>query len=174
MRSSVLLFSVSFSFVMAACSSSESTPTNDVDPCSPELTRAAGTIPPSFKNDVVPLFKQSSCTASGCHGSQGGNGGIYLPGGDPDAMYEELKKESVLVKGMKFVVPGAPNDSWLMIKLDGQQGSYSSKCADTTGKLKPGDCGQTMPQSNDPVLPTLLRAKRNLVRSWICDGAKNN
>jgi hypothetical protein len=175
MRSSVLFLSVSFSLVMAACSSSEETPAAEGgDPCAPEVTRAAGSIPPSFKNDIVPLFKQSSCTATGCHGSSGANGGIYLPGTNPDLMYEELKKESVLVKGMKFVVPSDPKNSWLMVKLDGKQGAYSAKCADTTGKLKPNDCGQTMPQSNDPLLPKLPEAKRNLVRSWICDGAKKD
>jgi len=161
-RSLALLFFV----LVAGCSSEE--PAN-----LPKRDGGTATGAAAFKKDVVPLLQEGSCTLTGCHGAKENNRGVYLTG-DPAQMHTELLKESSVAKGMKIVAPGDPENSWLMIKLDGKQAQFSAKCADTSGTLPAGDCGQPMPQGDDPSLGQLSQAKRDVIRAWIKAGAKND
>lgn len=115
---------------------------------------------PSFRDDVVPIVQQS-CALTACHSSKESNLGIFLAY-DPAQIYAELKKSSPTASGEQFVVPGDPAKSYLMVKLEGTQGSLASKCANN-------NCGTVMPP-DDP-LPS---AKLETVRKWIADGAKDN
>jgi hypothetical protein len=115
---------------------------------------------PSFRDDVVPLV-QESCALTACHASKESNLGIFLAY-DPAQIYAELKKVSATASGESFVVPGDPAKSYLMVKLEGKQGAFASKCANN-------NCGTVMPP-DDP----LPAAKLETVRKWITEGAKDN
>jgi hypothetical protein len=114
---------------------------------------------PSFTDDVLPTIIVS-CSLTACHGSKLSNLNIFLPPNDPDTLYAELQKTSPTT-GLPFVSPGDPDDSYLMIKIEGQQAKLSSKCGG-------GDCGTEMP----PDTGLLPQAQRDAIRAWIAAGAK--
>lgn len=136
----------------SACSSSDSTPSSS--------SSSGSTVTPnaSFKNDVMPIVAQS-CALTACHASKDSNLGIYLTS-DGAQVYGELKKESAASK-LKFVAPGDSKNSWVMIKMDGLQNDFKSKCG--------SGCGTEMPPGT-----RLAKADRDVVRSWIDQGAKDN
>lgn len=107
--------------------------------------------PVSFSRDLVPVLKASCAT---CHltGEEAGDLKLY-----PSAAYASLvniaAKESKLLR----VRPGAPDQSYLMHKLDGTH-------------LDAGGQGEQMPFGQPP----LDEAIRNQIRAWIASGAKNN
>ncbi len=76
-------------------------------------------------------------------------------------------KPSFEAPSMNVVTAGDPTKSYLMFKMDGQLGSLSVACQ--SGDL--GSCGALMPFGGSTPLP---QATRDLVRSWITQGAKNN
>lgn len=115
---------------------------------------------PSFHDDVVPIV-QESCALTACHSSKESNLGIFLAY-DPAQIYAELKKTSPTASGEPFVVPGDPAKSYLMVKLEGKQEAFTSKCANN-------NCGTVMPP-DDP----LSSDKLETVRKWISEGAKDN
>jgi hypothetical protein len=115
---------------------------------------------PSFKDDVVPIV-QATCALTACHSSKQSNLGIFLAF-DPAQIYGELQKTSPTASGEKFVVPGDPAKSYLMVKLEGKQAALAAKC---TG----GSCGAEMPPGS--ILPA---DKLETVRKWISEGAKDN
>lgn len=127
----------------------------------PPLTSDAGGSgsPTSFRKAVVPVFYES-CALTACHGSRESNLGIYLPYA-PEGIYAELKKTSTQAP-LPFVKPGDPDGSYLMLKMDGTQGKLGTQCL-----VK--DCGAAMPPGD--VIP---QAKRDIVRRWIAEGAKDD
>lgn len=127
---------------LAACASSEES----------KSSSSGTTVKPnaSFKNDVMPIIVDS-CALQACHSSKDSNLGIYLTS-DPAQVYAELKKTSAS-GNKKFVAAGDSKSSWLMIKMDGLQGSV--------GKEMPPDT-------------RLAKVDRDVVRSWIDQGAKDN
>jgi hypothetical protein len=118
---------------------------------------SSGSTPTSakFKDDVIPILA-TNCALAACHSSKEADGGIYLTY-DKDQLYAAFQKTSVAWK-LKYVVPGKPDESLLMAKMDGTQ-----------AKLCSGGCGAQMPQ--EELLPSDERA---IVRLWIKNGAKND
>lgn len=149
------------SALVVACSSSDSTPvkhTTDGGGGS-DAGGDARTHPyPSFDDDVMPVFIEN-CSLTACHGSKQSNLNIYIPN-NADAVYAELQKTSP-TSGLKFVAPGEPDKSYVMIKMDGKQGTLSSQCDG-------GDCGTEMP----PDVGLVPQEQRDAIRAWITAGAK--
>jgi hypothetical protein len=139
-RASLALALVS-SVVGIACVSCSSEPT----PITKPSTKTA-----SFKTDIVPIV-QESCALTACHSSKESNLGIFLAF-DAAQIYGELKKTSPTAAGEKFVVPGDPAKSYLIVKLEGKQ-----------------SVGTEMPPGEK-----LPLAQIELFKKWIADGAKDN
>lgn len=122
----------------------------------------------SFKTDVMPVLT-ANCASSSCHGiSDGPQGGLFLgaqqkKGADSAQVFDKLVGPMAgQLASMPYVTPGAPNASYLMHKLDGDQCQYESTCAN-------GDCEHAMPY--DRPLPV---ETRDILRRWIAQGAPNN
>jgi hypothetical protein len=122
----------------------------------------APVAPAKFDADVVPILRQS-CALTACHGSASSNLGIHLPE-DAALVYKELQKVSPTANGVKFVVPGQPDKSYLMMKIDGTQAEVASKCPN-------GACGTAMPPPPDPLMSA---KRRDTIRRWIAAGAKDD
>lgn len=120
---------------------------------------------PSFKDDVVPIIL-ASCALAACHASADSPKGILLR--ERAQIYAELKKTSTTAVGEKFVIPGDPTNSYLMVKLEGRQNTLDAKCANAE-PLK--NCGTIMPQAD---IESFTPAKLATFRDWIKDGAKDN
>ncbi len=78
-------------------------------------------------------------------------------------------KPSFEAPSMNVITAGDPTKSYLMFKMDGPQQLMTLASACQSGDL--GTCGLTMPFGVSMPLP---QATRDLVRSWITQGAKNN
>lgn len=137
--------------VTVSTSTSTSTSTSSTMPISSALTWTT----------IQSVFA-TSCAGSGCHDTAGnpdGNGGGNLKGIENKATaYAEMTTENITctpsaLAGKKRVVPGDPEQSLLMKKLDGTH-----------------DCGERMPL----VGPILAEGFRDGVRLWIMEGAPNN
>ena len=69
---------------------------------------------------------------------------------------------------MKVVNPGDPKTSYLWYKINNLQNMFDSDCIKTHGDF--GTCGPQMP-STTALIP---QAQRNLICSWIAQGAPDN
>jgi hypothetical protein len=97
---------------------------------------------------------EKSCAFSGCHGTTNPQAGLVLVGDDA---YQQLvgrpaSTSSAKFAGKKLVVPGAPETSFLMDKIE--------------GKLGPGE-GAAMPYLRPALRPEQVEA----IRKWILAGA---
>ncbi len=74
--------------------------------------------PPSYRNDVMPLFTRLGCNQGACHGKGAGQNGfrLSLRGYAPESDYEYLTREFL----GRRVDPTAPEDSLLLRKPLGQ------------------------------------------------------
>ncbi len=111
-------------------------------------TALGGTV--SFQKDVMPVF-MARCVMCHVEGAEQENLSLY-----PDAWAQLVgvpSKES----GLKRVEPGAPDKSYLYLKVQGTQ-------------LKAGGSGARMPFQQDPLTPAELA----LLRQWIEEGAQRN
>jgi hypothetical protein len=108
-----------------------------------------------FNADVIPILA-TNCALAACHSSKEADGGIYMTY-DKEQLYSVFQKTSAAWK-IKYVVPGKPEESLLMAKMDGTQ-----------AKLCKSSCGNQMPQ--EELLP---EEEREIVRVWIKNGAKND
>ncbi len=117
----------------------------------------------SLRNDVVPIFS-ASCAFTSCHGTKSttSNNGLYL-GSQLSAPDVPAIRMSLLAKAvpidMPIITPSDPSQSYLMHKIDGDA------C-----KLCSGACGKSMP-NNSPVMSV---DRRDVIRRWIAQGAKDN
>lgn len=111
----------------------------------------ARAAPVSFSRDVVPVLKTRCAT---CHltGREAGNIALH-----PGAAFANLVKVKSTETGLARVAPGAPDKSYLMMKLDGTH-------------LTAGGKGSRMPLG----APPLDAVTRDKVRAWIAAGAPNN
>lgn len=121
---------------------------------------------PKFEADIVPLLS-THCALAACHSSKESPQSFYITY-DADQMYTELMKPSPTCKGWKFIEPGKPDKSLLMVKMDGEQSSLPMECGSARrSEMPPGD-----PPGSDSEL--LLLAKRDILRAWIKAGAKKD
>lgn len=120
----------------------------------------------SFKDDVAPILA-TSCALAACHSSKESNLNFYITY-DPAQMYTELMKTSPTCASSKFVVPGKPEESMVMLKMDNEQEKLPDSCASARrSEMPPGD----PPKSGNALLD---KKDRDVVRSWIKQGAKDN
>lgn len=97
-----------------------------------------------------------------CHGGSGvaGLGGLE----SCSTAYASLVGvASTELATMKRVMPGDPDASWVVYKLDGTQNTFDAQCVG-------GSCGGRMPANR----PQLSAAVRDAIRTWITDGAAND
>jgi hypothetical protein len=71
---------------------------------------------------------------------------------------------------MNLVAPGDPENSFLMLKLDGCHDEGNFECDVQSGAVSDDRCGDLMPR-NGTKLPN---TERDVVRRWIMQGAQNN
>lgn len=128
----------------------------------------------TFSKDVLPIFR-NSCGFSSCHGNANPTDPTrhyYGPGNSdpaPDmtqiaAIFEQsVGKPAVEEPSLSLIEPGKPDKSFLLYKLDG------ASCASLPCAAKK-TCGASMPQGN----PLLAEEKRDTIRRWIAQGAKND
>jgi hypothetical protein len=126
--------------------------------CSEDSETPSGPI--SFEKNVMPILA-NNCALAACHGSKESNLGIFITA-DKKQVFDELQKSSPSFgKGaLKFVVAGSSSKSFVMRKMDGDHNKLT-ECSNGCGKEMPPD--------------TILSAgKRETVRRWIDQGAKDN
>jgi len=150
-----------------------------------DYTSFDGTTPAvSFNADVLPIFRNSCGLSASCHGGETGPGAQHFYGlansaGDMTAAQiqeifdQAVGKDAVDNPGMSIIAAGAPGNSFMMFKLDGDPGASDMTAEVTCSKLTcaaDNSCGLAMP-SGGPVLPS---DQRDIIRRWIAQGAMNN
>jgi hypothetical protein len=182
-----LLFGA-FGIVSAACGGSTSTSSGPGGSsaaggdCFDYTTFDAGATV-SFKTDVLPIWQGSCGLSTSCHGNPtpGVMAQHYL---GPNNMTTVTSAEiTTLLAGvvgvtsidepdMDVIKAGDPAHSFMMYKLDGDPNNPTSgvsctklQCATTM----PNGCLEPMPQGTQ-----LPQMERDLIRSWIAQGALNN
>ncbi len=115
------------------------------------LGAASAAEPVSFSKDIVPVLR-TECAV--CHLTGKEAGGIALA---PKVAYANLVNVPAGEAKLVRVKPGAPEQSYLMHKLDGTH-------------LNAGGKGARMPFGAEP----LDAATRDKIRAWIKAGALNN
>lgn len=114
----------------------------------------------TFSANVLPVLAHS-CTSASCHGGASPQGALDL--GQAANTYTNLVGPLAReLSTMPFVMPGHPDESYLMHKLDADQCTLASQCVS-------GDCKQSMPLNNP-----LDASSRDTIRRWIVQGAQNN
>jgi mono/diheme cytochrome c family protein len=102
----------------------------------------------SFTRDIVPILK-SRCVA--CHMSGDEQGALALA---PKLAYDSLVNVPSTESALPRVKPGAPEESYLVLKLEGTH-------------LTRGGKGVQMPMGSSP----LSRETLDRIRAWIAAGA---
>lgn len=142
-----LLAAAAATLVLTACSgtdSGSSTPSN-----ADAGTDVTAATPSAFETDVAPIIATSCAT---CHltGQEAGNMALV-----PAKIRESLiDVPAVGAPGLKRVVPGDPDKSYLVMKLEGTQ-------------IEHGGTGAQMPFGTPP----LSAEKIAKIRQWIANGA---
>jgi hypothetical protein len=133
--------------------------------CDAEEPAGSGsTVRGTFKQDVAPVIA-TSCSLTACHASKESAFNFYVTY-DPAQIYTTLSATSQTCPSFKFVVPGQPQNSMLMLKMDGDQRKLPDNCASArTLEMPPGD------PPDSELLDLLTRDK---IRAWIKAGAKND
>ncbi|MHC4235925.1 MAG: hypothetical protein ACYSUQ_12480 [Planctomycetota bacterium] len=108
----------------------------------------------SFADDVQPIFT-ISCALSGCHAGASPSVGMNLSAGQ--ALQNIVNVASVELASMDRITPGEPDNSYLIHKIQGTQGSV-------------GGVGGRMPL----VGCCLSQAQIDTIRAWVEAGAENN
>ncbi len=136
-----------------------------------------------FRRDVLPIFERN-CNSSICHGATMA-ADLYLglaasEGPTPDdvatTVVTSLKAPSQTAAAVNNVEPGNPENSFLMLKVDGCQNSVGLSCVDVADKYNfcsDNACGDSMPLVGEPDFP-LSADDRNTIRAWIAQGALDN
>jgi hypothetical protein len=110
----------------------------------------------SFSEDIQPIFT-ASCALTNCHVGAGplGAPGLTLSAGQ--ALAATVNVSSSQVPRLFRIEPGNADSSYLIIKLEGEQGLV-------------GGVGAQMPINADPLDQMTI----DLIRSWIDAGAGDN
>lgn len=137
------------------CSGTTTSTTSMSTSTSSTSSTTSTTMAPPTWGDVMSVFAINGCAVSGCHGGNGNAGD--LRGLDSSSTgYNELLNDGVDCISSSFqsrVVPGNPNASFLMAKIQGFQ-----------------DCGIEMPPFGGPLFPEDI----DIIREWIQAGASQN
>jgi hypothetical protein len=104
---------------------------------------------PSFATDIQEIFDRKGCTASGCHGNAQ-QGGLDLRAA---AAFDQLVGVTASAEPIQRVIPGNPQGSYLVIRVEGRQ-----------------VVGSRMPLGGTPLDNVDLTNLRN----WIQQGAPDN
>ena len=194
MRVSIrVLAALACSWVAAACSAAPASSSGvgeDAGPvcsdggpsggsCTPYVSCADLTTPTvSFSSDVLPVFNHS-CGMGGqqCHGDPNVAPHTAQPylGQSPGTANVAtifaglLDQPAAEDTQISLVAPGNPDKSYLMHKVDGDACRYAAECNKTANPLFK-NCGIQMPFNAG----SLDAAKRDTIRRWIAQGAKNN
>lgn len=113
----------------------------------------------SFKNDVAPIIA-TNCALAACHSSKESNLNFFVTY-EPAQIYTELMKTSPTCGASKFVVAGKPEESMLMLKMDGEQAKLPTDCTSARrSEMPPGEL--------------IAKEERDIVRAWIAAGAKDD
>ena len=153
--------------------------------CPHDYSKFDGTTPTvSLRNDLLKAggtLRFSCSFDTTCHGSTSRpQANLYLGTGGNDPLTEEqiglvysnlVNKASAAAPTIPLVVPGKPEESFLMMKLDGCLDDVEAQCTGTSSRLTRHKCGSLMPEGNDKPLPA---AERDQIRAWIKQGALDN
>jgi len=112
---------------------------NILSDCDPGNDSGSGL---TYDDDILPIFQSNSCTA--CHGS---SGGLTIS-------FNNIVGVTDSGTGLSYIEPGSPNDSYLYLKILGQQSTVSG-----------GGGGQ---------MGNLSQNERDTIEQWILDGAAEN
>ncbi|WP_428424678.1 c-type cytochrome domain-containing protein [Methylibium sp.] len=105
---------------------------------------------PSFSRKIQPIF-DANCVA--CHQSAGASGGLNLEEG---AAYSSIVSRKSQQGAFPRIVPGKPEDSYLIRKLEGTH-------------VQVGGSGERMPPTGS-LDSTLI----GMIRNWVTAGAKSD
>lgn len=111
----------------------------------------AHAVAPSFGKDIAPLLK-TRCAVCHLTGKEAGNMALH-----PKAAWVSLVSRPSSVPALMLVKPGKPDQSYMLMKLQGTH-------------IKNGGSGARMPFA----APPLDLAQIDMIRAWIQAGAKNN
>ena len=134
---------------LGACGGSSSPPSPGAPASAPTPDTRMIDADPSFSTTIQDVFERSSCTSSGCHGSAQA-AGLDLRRGASLASLVGVPASS---ESFPRVAPGDPDNSYLVIKLEGRQ-----------------SVGSRMPLSR----AALDEIDLTNIRNWIAQGAKDN
>lgn len=130
--------------------------------CDENLRDIAGPTPdlqPTFSSIQRDIFAapdasgRAACTS--CHNAQGARFAANLNLADGSAYSQLVNVASSQKAGTIRVIPGDPDNSYLIHKIEGA----------------PGIVGQRMPRTNGPFLTP---GQILIIRTWIRQGAQNN
>lgn len=125
--------------------------------CGDGTTTSPPPPPPTavtFSGVIQPLFSQNCAFAGGCHAGTDPQQGMDLSAGQ--AYGHIVNVASREVPRLMRIVPGNPDSSYLVLKLEGEAGLV-------------GGVGTRMPLGG-----FLSRAQIDTVRAWVAGGAENN
>lgn len=141
----VLVITILSSLALSFCGDSGPTSSSSMSATDTRTLQAN----PSFSQTIQEIFNRRGCTSSSCHGSAQ-MAGLDLRSG---ASYGDLVGVRATSEPIVRVIPGDPDGSYLVIKLEGRQ-----------------SVGARMPQTGSPLDSIDL----GNVRNWISTGAPNN
>ncbi|HEY6558080.1 MAG TPA: hypothetical protein VI072_12435 [Polyangiaceae bacterium] len=139
--------------------------------------------PVSLRDDLLKAggtLRFSCSFNTTCHGNEDRNeADLYLGTSGNDALTDTqidlihsiVNKPSLAAPTIPLVVPGKPEESFLMMKLDGCLDDVSAKCEGTSSNITEHACGSLMPEGNTKPVP---KQERDLIRAWIKQGAQKN
>jgi hypothetical protein len=144
--------------------------------CDDLYVTGPATTKPTFRKDVLPIFRET-CNGSSCHGGEpdSAQGKLWLgrpterPLSDEEVrfVYDSLIDiQADATPVLALVRKGKPRDSWLMLKLDDCLEYPALDCRLTEDPTLP--CGSRMPNIGD----LLTESDRLTIRAWIETGAK--
>lgn len=161
--------------------SSEEEPKQETDECRlrcPTTTTGLDLMNPtvSFSNEVMPIFERN-CSEQLCHGNaEGPRAELYL-GPAEDAtetdittVYADLKRPSKTAPSLMLVDPGNPDQSFMMLKLEGCQNTLGLTCT-AEPNLCRSECGDPMPPLPRDTYASLDDTAKLTLRRWIAQGA---
>lgn len=131
--------------IMAGCGDSTTDPMGD-DGDDREILAS-----PSFVTDINEIIQRRGCSAGTCHGNGAGN--MTLTANAAANYAEWVNVPAAAENTFLRVEPGNPDDSYVVIKLEGRQ-----------------TVGQRMPRGGS----ALDNIDLTNIRNWISNGAPNN